>query len=554
VGAKQWMSTAMTVVMLGTGLLTGTTVQPTVAAAAETMPSSVFTEATVKYLTGGTAQFDWTFDGVADHYIVSFKDATMGGTETFYTNQSSFYFWNLFQYRPKEFMVQAVDAAGHVIAETKATTDPWAGTQFFYSCDRWEPNLVNIGLWADVGSEWQPQWALYKNGEYLFTTTMSVDVRVSETEQTHFKAVAIGPMDRELKTLEWTFDPSIPLPIVYPRDLTSTTNSISLSHPYVLLEEFDHIGIKRDGHWLTQQATFPYVDSGLAPDTQYEYEYVVFDAAGQVLGSNKATARTQQLPFAIHSSATVLSPYAVQLHFDANKPYYETVIYRNGTLLKPIAFTGYVDHTVQPGQTYTYKVELYDRYVPGVWWSKPIGAKQVTVTVPTYQLQATAEATSHTDIALHWSANYAATQYVVKRDGVAIGTTAAQTFTETGLAPSTSYTYTIEAYSGMKLLGTQTATATTKEAPFALTVTALENTKHTIDLQFIANKAVATYVLTRDGDVVYTGTDARYLDEKLKSETTYHYALTAYDAAGMVLGTSEQHLNTALTPGHAKHQ
>ncbi|WP_049560908.1 fibronectin type III domain-containing protein [Nonomuraea sp. SBT364] len=94
------------------------------------------------------------------------------------------------------------------------------------------------------------------------------------------------------------------------------------------------------------------------------------------------------------------------------------------------------------------------------------GGDQVAPSVPTGLTSPSSTATS---AALAWNAsadNVAVTGYRVLRDGAPVGTTGALTYTDTGLTPATSYTYTVKALdaAGNSSAASSPLTVTTKSA------------------------------------------------------------------------------------------
>jgi poly(hydroxyalkanoate) depolymerase family esterase len=78
-------------------------------------------------------------------------------------------------------------------------------------------------------------------------------------------------------------------------------------------------------------------------------------------------------------------------------------------------------------------------------------------------------AVSDSSVSLTWGAVAGAVSYRVLRDGAVAGTTSSATFTDTGLSPGSTYTYTVSAVGGSGAAGTPSAPvgATTTGAPHA---------------------------------------------------------------------------------------
>ncbi|MGE5529220.1 MAG: sialate O-acetylesterase [Patescibacteria group bacterium] len=182
---------------------------------------------------------------------------------------------------------------------------------------------------------------------------------------------------------------------------------------------------------------------------------------------------------------------------------------------------------------------------------------------PTAPANLTATAVSSSRIDLSWSAstdNLGVTGYKVFRGGVEIDTVTGTTYQDTGLSPSTTYSYYVKAFDAAGNLSPQsnTAQATTYEgggdtepptAPANLVATAVSSSR--IDLIWNAstdNVGVTGYQIFRDGVQVGTSGTTSYSDTSLSPNTTYSYYVKAYDAAGNV--SSQSNVAQATTqPG-----
>jgi chitodextrinase len=146
---------------------------------------------------------------------------------------------------------------------------------------------------------------------------------------------------------------------------------------------------------------------------------------------------------------------------------------------------------------------------------------------------------------LTWTAstdNVAVTGYKVLRNGAVVGTATGASYSDSGLTPSTAYTYTVQAVDAAGNLSTASAGAvfTTQPAdtvaptvpgqPAASAITA-----SSLTLSWSAasdNYAVTQYVVFRNGVQIGTSTGTSYADSGLTPSTTYSYTVKASDAAG----------------------
>lgn len=204
-----------------------------------------------------------------------------------------------------------------------------------------------------------------------------------------------------------------------------------------------------------------YADVGLAPNTTYYYR--VAAAAGNTEGplSNIAAATTDaDIPAPANVVATPVSQTQINTTWDAVPNAIAYVVYRSTTPDGTYQYVGtttepaFSDTGLTPNTTYYYRVAAV---VGGVEGSPSAYAAATTfpaVPVPPAPANVHAQALSCTEILVAWDASAGAEGYNVYRstspDGPyqLVGTTAAPDFIDTGLSPSTTYYYIIQAYEG----------------------------------------------------------------------------------------------------------
>src|SRR5213078_256904 len=201
------------------------------------------------------------------------------------------------------------------------------------------------------------------------------------------------------------------------------------------------------------------------------------------------------------------------------------------------------------------------------WNSNP-----VTVTVsngpppdttpPAVPTGLTASAVSSSQINLSWTAssdNVGVSGYRVYRNGTQIATTGATSFANTGLSPSTTYSYTVAAYDAAGNLSAQSSSAsattpappdtTPPSVPTGLTASAVSSSQ--INLSWTAssdNVGVSGYRVYRGGTQIATTTTTAYANTGLAPSTTYSYTVAAYDAAGNLSAQSASASATTPAP------
>jgi len=148
-----------------------------------------------------------------------------------------------------------------------------------------------------------------------------------------------------------------------------------------------------------------------------------------------------------------------------------------------------------------------------------------------------------TSIALSWSAstdNVGVSGYRVSRNGSQVATVSGTTWTDSGLAVGTSYTYSVVAYDAAgnvspaaSAVGTTGPDTQAPSTPGNLVGTPMSST--TAALSWTAstdNVGVAGYRVSRDGTLVATVTATSWTESGLSPGASYKYSVLAFDAAG----------------------
>ncbi|WP_158861829.1 fibronectin type III domain-containing protein [Leifsonia sp. AG29] len=153
-----------------------------------------------------------------------------------------------------------------------------------------------------------------------------------------------------------------------------------------------------------------------------------------------------------------------------------------------------------------------------------------------------ARTTAATPVALTWTAsidNVGVAAYDVYRSGTPgpIGSTAVPTFTDSGAAANTSYTYTVYARDAAGLISAGSTLFVDRTPPGQPSLTLTGSTSTSASLSFSAtdNVGVTAYTVYRDGVAIATvaAPAASYTDTALPIGA-HRYTVTANDAAGNV--------------------
>jgi large repetitive protein len=173
------------------------------------------------------------------------------------------------------------------------------------------------------------------------------------------------------------------------------------------------------------------------------------------------------------------------------------------------------------------------------------------------------------EVALSWTApangGVAINGYTLKRGSTTLYSGTARTFTETGLANDTSYTYTVTANNNVGTSSADSASATTWNVPAAPVLTATTVSSSQIDLSWTTpatnGSALDAYVLQVSSTSATAGFDTVFSDSELPLSTTYsHTGLSKYSTywyrvlasngvGNSAYSTAESATTSATVPG-----
>jgi titin len=317
-----------------------------------------------------------------------------------------------------------------------------------------------------------------------------------------------------------------------------------------------------------------YTDTGLLPNTTYTYQIIAVNAGGQSSPSPQANATTLLPPPDVPTALVAVAPAATQV----NLSWVETGTGANGFIIQrstagagftqiataSSTATSYADTSVAPGTSYTYRLIA----TSAAGNSAPSASAAVTTPPlpPAPPAGLTAVATSQTTIVLNWAGGGSGqAQFVIQRQSgtsgfssIAVISGNSLTYSDTGLAPNTTYTYQVVASNtgGSSAPSNQATTATFPPVPATPTnFVAVPVSQTEIDLTWTDNKSDFTgFVLQRRSPTTGYTTVAQlsastlaYADQNLAPNTAYTYQLFAVNTGGMSTPTAP--LATATLPG-----
>jgi fibronectin type 3 domain-containing protein len=247
--------------------------------------------------------------------------------------------------------------------------------------------------------------------------------------------------------------------------------------------------IYRDGSPLgtVEGGVTSFIDATVVDSTTYSYTVDAFDAAeNHSARSDPATATTPGPTDATPPStptgliATAISSTRIDLSWDAATDDVGVTgytVYRDGSPLTTVegGVTSFIDATVADSTTYRYTVDAFDAAGNHSAQSDPATATTPADTsAPTKPSGLTATAVGPHTIDLSWSASnddVGVTGYTVYRDGSQIAIVGGSTlgYSDTTASPSTTYSYTVDAFdaAGNHSARSDPASATTPAGLFA---------------------------------------------------------------------------------------
>jgi chitodextrinase len=306
--------------------------------------------------------------------------------------------------------------------------------------------------------------------------------------------------------------------------------------------------VYRDGSRVGNTPLTSYTDTGLTPGTSYGYRVSAFDWIGNespkstTLFVATADGSAPSAPANLQGSA--VSTSRIDLAWTASTDNVGVIgyrIYRNAAVIGTTTGTSFSDTGLSEYTTYTYRVAAYDAEGNESSQSSPLSATTVDATPPSVpsNLQGAASSTSRID--LTWSAstdNAGVTGYRVYRNGSLVASPAGTSYSDTGLAEATSYSYTVAAYDDegntsapCGAVAVYTADATAPSIPSNLQGTAASTSQ--INLTWTAstdNVGVTGYKVYRNGSQIGMTASTSFSDTGLSEATSYSYRVAAYDA------------------------
>lgn len=197
----------------------------------------------------------------------------------------------------------------------------------------------------------------------------------------------------------------------------------------------------------------------------------------------------------------------------------------------------------------------------GFWmYNRLEGNEEVDTINPPIEI--TSGLITSTELGFSWEDVENATSYLIFRDGIEIAEVEIIAFLDEDLEPGTTYTYQIKARSSNGVLSSLSETLTLSTAdsdtapPPPTNLHSMGETEDSIDLMWGASfheSGIKHYEIIRDGVIVTTTTETRYVDEHLEPETVYHYVIRAVANDGEISLESNEMIISTMEIGGIGH-
>src|SRR5216110_2187518 len=555
----------------------------------DTTPPSVPTGLTASAVSSSQINLSWTAS--SDNVGVSGYRVYRNGTQIATTGATSFANTGLSPSTTYSYTVAAYDAAGNLSAQSSPasattpappdTTPPSVPTGLTASAV--SSSQINLSWTASSDNVGVSGYRVYRNSTQIATTGATSFANMGLSPSTTYSyAVAAFDAAGNLSAQSSPASATTPAPPdTTPPSVPTGLTASAVSSSQINLSwsaSSDNVGVSgyrvyRNSTQIATTGATSFANMGLSPSTTYSYAVAAFDAAGNLSAqSSPASATTPAAPDTTPPSvptglrASAVSSSQINLSWAASSDNVGVSgyrVFRDGAQIATTSATSFPNTGLSPSTTYSYTVAAFDAAGNLSAQSSPANATTPAppdTTPPSVPTGLRATAVSSSQINLSWAAssdNVGVSGYRVFRNGAQIATTSATSFPNTGLSPSTTYSYTVAAFDAAGNLSAQSSSAsattpappdtTPPSVPTGLRATAVSSSQ--INLSWAAssdNVGVSGYRVFRDGAQIATTSATSFPNTGLSPSTTYSYTVAAFDAAGNLSAQSSP--ASATTP------
>ena len=479
---------------------------------------------------------------------------------------------------------RAVDTAGNTTSSSSVSLTvaidaskpsvPSGLAAMVVSCSQanlsWSPS-------SDSGGSGLAGYRVYRNGIQIGTsTTTSYAAAGLPPVTTHTFTVAAydnaGNVSNQSAPVN-AFTPSCPdiTPPTIPTGVTATAASCSqVNVSWSASSDAGGTGVAsysvyRNGIPVATTLGTSYTATGLTASTLYSFTVAAYDNAGN--GSSQSAPAVSTTPSCPDTTApsipsgltaTAAGCGTINLAWTASidtggSGLAGYRVYRGGVLLTTTTSTTFSAGSLAASTTYSFNVSAYDNSGNASTLSAPASATTtscVDTSAPSTPTGLAAVVATCTQVNLTWGGSTdtggsGLAGYKIFRDGSQIATTTSTSYSSTGLAPSTAYTFRVAAYDNAGNTSNQTPPAnatttvcpdtTSPTVPTGLTATAAGCAQINLSWNLSTDtggSGLAGYKVYRNGLQIATTTATTYSSTGLAAQTTYSYTIAAYDGAG----------------------
>ena len=330
-----------------------------------------------------------------------------------------------------------------------------------------------------------------------------------------------------------------------PTSLTAAASQTRVALTWGAVPGADGYRVYRDGELVGSPTASSYADTGLTDGTPYEYTVSSVNVAGSSALSDCVSATPMPpIPVPPVGLTATGGDGRVSLAWPAVSGASGYRVVRDGTAVATVASTSYSDTAVSNGRSYGYSLVATNM----AGGSAPSTVVNATPMPPVPAVPGgLSAAAGDTAVTVSWSAVSRADDYVVSRNGTVVATVSATSFTDTGLANGTTYSYTVAAHNITGTSGASTAVSARPLPPLppAPSAPSLSAGDQRVTLSWGTVATATSYVVYRDGIAVAAGlTATSFTDTGLVDGTSYTYTVASTNIAG----TSARSAAASATP------
>jgi fibronectin type 3 domain-containing protein len=291
----------------------------------------------------------------------------------------------------------------------------------------------------------------------------------------------------------------------------------------------------RDAAQIYSGLAQTFTDTGLTAATSYDYTVKSTNSSGSsaVSAAFAGTTDAEALSVPVAPTGLIVGGATVttlDISWNATPDATSYQLFRDAVSIYIGSAIAFTDTSLSAATTYVYTVVASNSQGAG-----PTSVAVNGTTVPSTPTGLAVAGATETSLVVSWNASTGATSYELYRDGALAYAGGATTFTDTGRAGGTTYSYRVQSTSasGSSPQSSAAAGITIPSNPGGLSVDA--QTETTLDLSWNPTTGTTSYELYRDSVLIFVDTtnQLNFADTGLTASTTYTYKVLAINSSGM---------------------